>query len=76
LTIPQEGEPVDEKRIVLLVGEWKEIMSSQREIKKLRGEGLIGILVSGDDLARKYQALQGRIWEIRHALFGEYYMGA
>ncbi len=67
---------MDGKRIVLLVGEWKEIMSNQREIKKLRGEELMGILVSGDDLARTYQALQSRIWEIRRALFGEYYLGA
>ncbi len=50
-------------------------MSNQREIKKLRGKGHIGILVSGDDFARKYQVLQTRIWEIRRAIFGEYFMG-
>ncbi len=65
---------MDEKRIVLLVGEWKEIMSKQREIKKQRGD-FIGILVSGDDLAKTYQALQSRIWEIRRALFGDLYGG-
>lgn len=66
---------MDEQQILSLVHEWKEIMSKQREIKKQRGD-FIGILVSGDDLAKTYQALQNRIWEIRRALFGTYYMGA
>ena len=67
---------MDEKQILLLFGEWKEILSKQREIKNQRGEGCVGILVSGDDLAREYQALQARIWEIKCAIFGDYYMGA
>jgi len=69
-------ETMPEEQILALIAEWKEILPKQREIKNQRGKGCVGILVSGDDLAREYQAMQARIWEIKCAIFGDYYMGA
>lgn len=65
-------------KILILISEWREILHSQRQIMKLRdleGRG-IGILVGGDDLAVKFQALQKRTYKIKQQLFGEYYLDA
>jgi len=66
---------VNGEHSLLLLKEWKEILAEQRKIKNQRSAGFVGILVSGDDLARAYQSLQDRVWEIRRALFDDYYMG-
>ena len=63
----------DESKVVLLISEWREILRNQRQIRELR-KSEMGILVSDDDLAQRFQALQKRIYEIKWQLFGKYYL--
>jgi len=62
-----------------LLSEWREILVAQHAIILKRGDGNdsagpVGALVAEDELALQYQALNSRIWDIRRALFGEYYL--
>ena len=63
--------------IIGLLAQWKALLVEQRQLTRERGkgnyyDGIVGILVEKDEVALKYQALSGRIWDIKWAIFNDY----